>query len=242
MKHVQDQPEMARTTEATTRTMSLAHAERALAGVSDDWTEGLPTLRGAGVTLRELRVGDAATLLQVLTTEEVTRFISPPPTEVAGFERFIAWTHRERAAGDYACFGVVPDGCDAAIGLFQLRTIGPGFGTAEWGFALGSTFWGSGAFEHGARLILDFAFDTLGVRRLEARAAVQNGRGNGALRKLGACQEGILRGSLLIPGQELDQSLWSLLDEDWRRVRRATVDDSLTRKLDSWSEDDLQRQ
>ena len=57
------------------------------------------------------------------------------------------------------------------------------------------------------------------MRRLEARAAVQNGRGNGALRKLGAYQEGVLRGSLLIPGQQLDQAFWSILDEDWRRVR-----------------------
>ena len=206
-------------TESTTRAVSLAHAESARAGVSGDWTEGLPTIWGAGVTLRELRVSDAATLLRVLTTEEVTRFISPPPTDVDGFERFIAWTQRQRSAGDYACFGVVPDECELAIGLFQLRTIGPGFGTAEWGFAFGSSFWGSGAFENSAGLILDFAFDTLGVRRLEARAAVQNGRGNGALRKLGACQEGILRGALLMPGQQLDQALWSILDEDWRRVR-----------------------
>ena len=192
-----------------------------------DWTHGLPMLRGVGVTLRELRASDAATLRDVLTTEEVTRFISPPPDDVAGFERFIAWTHRERSAGDYACFGVVPDGCEAAIGLFQLRTIGPGFGTAEWGFALGSQFWGSGAFEQGGRLILDFAVDTLEVRRLEARAAVQNGRGSGALRKLGAVQEGVLEGSLFLQAGQLDQGMWSILDTDWRRVK--ALDASTTR-------------
>ena len=47
------------------------------------------------------------------------------------------------------------------------------------------------------RLVLTFAFDVVGVHRLEARAAVQNGRGNGALRKIGAVQEGILRKSFL---------------------------------------------
>ena len=41
-------------------------------------------------------------------------------------------------------------------------------------------------FMDGARMVVDFAVETLGVRRLEARAAVANGRGNGALRKLGA--------------------------------------------------------
>ena len=38
--------------------------------------------------------------------------------------------------------------------------------------------------------MLDFAFETVGVHRLEARSAVANGRGNGALRKMGAVQEG----------------------------------------------------
>ena len=58
----------------------------------------------------------------LLNTEEVTRFISPPPTTLAGFERFIEWTHRERAAGNYVCFGIVPDGYDQAVGLFQVRS------------------------------------------------------------------------------------------------------------------------
>ena len=59
----------------------------------------LPVLQGMGITLRELRVSDAKSLLALLTTEEVTRFISPPPTTVEGFERFISWAVREREAG-----------------------------------------------------------------------------------------------------------------------------------------------
>jgi len=70
------------------------------AAVSSDWREGLPTLHGEQVVLRELRGSDAASLFALLTTEEVSRFISPPPSTVEGFERFIAWTLRQRAAGD----------------------------------------------------------------------------------------------------------------------------------------------
>ena len=161
----------------------------------------LPVMAGSTFTLRELRTEDAPSLLAMLTTEEVSRFISPPPTTVEGFERFIAWTQRERMAGNYACFAIVPQGMTTAIGIFQVRSLEPGFGTAEWGFAMGSQFWGSGIFVEGARLILDFAFDVIGAQRLEARAAVANGRGNGALRKLGAVQEGLLRRSFLRNGQ-----------------------------------------
>ena len=74
--------------------------------VNSDWQRALPTLRGRQVVLRELRASDAASLFALLTTEEVSRFISPPPTTVEGFEKFIAWTHRQREAGTFACFAV----------------------------------------------------------------------------------------------------------------------------------------
>jgi ribosomal-protein-alanine N-acetyltransferase len=183
--------------------------------VRSDWRDGLPLLGGATVSLRELRASDAPSLFALLTTDEVSRFISPPPTTVDGFEKFIAWTLRQRSAGAYACFAVTIDATDTAIGIFQLRQLEPGFGTAEWGFALGSAYWGSGVFEEGAELLLGFAFKTVGVHRLEARAAVRNGRGNGALRKIGAVQEGLLRQSFLKDGEYLDQALWTILDEDW---------------------------
>ena len=187
--------------------------------VASDWRTGLPHLTGSSITLRELRMSDARSLLAMLTTEEVSRFISPPPTTVEGFERFIAWTHRQRAAGDYICFAVVPNGCEDAIGLFQVRSLEPTFSTAEWGFAIGSPFWGTGAFPDAARLVLDFAFQTVRVHRLEARACVRNSRGNGALKKIGAKQEGILRKSFQRNGEYLDQALWSILSEDWRHAK-----------------------
>jgi RimJ/RimL family protein N-acetyltransferase len=186
---------------------------------TSDWRQALPVLTGSMATLRELRLSDAPALLAMLSTEEVSRFISPPPTTVEGFERFIAWTHRERAAGNYACFAVVPHNMDTAIGIFQVRQLEPGFGTAEWGFALGSSFWGTGIFLDAAALVIDFSFEVVGTRRLEARAATANGRGNGALRKVGAVQEGVLRKSFLHDGEYLDQILWTILDDDWRRSR-----------------------
>jgi len=190
--------------------------------VSSDWREGLPTLHGEQVVLRELRGADAASLFALLTTEEVSRFISPPPSTVEGFERFIAWTLRQRAAGSYACFAVTLQGFDTAIGIFQIREIDPGFGTAEWGFAIGSPFWGTGVFQDGAELVLDFAFETLGAHRIEARAAVLNGRGNGALQKIGAVQECLLRKSFRRNEQDLDQVLYAILDADWRESRTMT--------------------
>lgn len=190
---------------------------------TSDWKQGLPVIAGSNFTLRELRLEDAPSLLAMLTTEEVSRFISPPPTTVEGFERFITWAQRERVAGNYICFAVVPTGCTAAVGIFQLRSMEPGFAMAEWGFAIGSEFWGTGVFAEGARLVVDFAIDVVGTERLEARAAVANGRGNGALRKIGAVQEGLLRRSFLRNGVHHDQVLWGIVAEDWRLQRLSQV-------------------
>jgi [ribosomal protein S5]-alanine N-acetyltransferase len=201
------------------RTSEESRTNRKTAVITSDWKAGLPVLAGSTFTLRELRVEDAPSLLAMLTTEEVSRFISPPPTTVAGFESFIVWAHRERAAGNYACLAVVPEGMTSAVGIFQVRSLEGGFGTAEWGFAIGSQYWGTGIFVEAARLVVDFAVDVIGTHRLEARAAVANGRGNGALRKVGAVQEGILRRSFVRHGVHHDQVLWGILSDDWRLQR-----------------------
>jgi RimJ/RimL family protein N-acetyltransferase len=191
--------------------------------VTSDWQRALPVLRGARVVLRELRASDAPSLFAMLSADEVARFISPPPTSVSGFEQFIAWTLRQRSAGTYVCFAVTVRGYDTAIGIFQMRQIDADFRTAEWGFAIGSAFWGTGVFRESADLMLDFAFETVGVYRLEARASVQNGRGNGALRKVGAVKEAILRKSFLRNGEQVDQVLYAILEDEWRAMTRPPI-------------------
>lgn len=188
---------------------------------SFDWHFGLPTLRGEKVTLRDVRKSDAEALLAMLTTEEVAEFVSPLPRTVEGFDSFISEVHNERLLGHSFCFGIVPDGYEDAIGLFQVRQLEPGFGSAEWGFAIGSPFWGTGVFLDGARAVIDFSFGVVGVHRLEARSIASNARGNAALRKVGALQEGILRRAFQRDGRYFDQILWSILKDDWRQTKTA---------------------
>jgi RimJ/RimL family protein N-acetyltransferase len=184
-----------------------------------EWSTSLPQLRGQLVSLRELAATDAIALHALLTTSAVDRLISPPPASADAFERFIATMRQSREAGTCACFGIVPAGAAAAVGLIQIRQLEPSFRTAEWGFALGSAYWGNGMFMEAATLALEFIFERIGVERLEARAALINGRGNGVLRKLGAVQELVLRRSFLSDGRYLDQALWTMLAIEWRESR-----------------------
>jgi [ribosomal protein S5]-alanine N-acetyltransferase len=203
MEHVSTVPEVCPAT--------LLRNDRDDASVTaSDWRTALPVLTAGHVTLRSLRVEDAPSLHAMLSTEEVSRFISPPPTTVEAYEQFIAWAHRQQAAGCYVCFAVVPAGMEVAVGIIQLRNLEDDFRLAEWGFAIGQVYWGTGLFAAGAKLVLEFAFETLPIERLEARCAVENGRGVGALRKMGASAERLLPSGLVIGPKHFDQILWTI--------------------------------
>jgi RimJ/RimL family protein N-acetyltransferase len=88
-------------------------------------------------------------------------------------------------------------------------------GTAEQTFALGSPFGGTGVSKEGAQLVITFAFETIGVGRLDARAAAKNGRGDDRLRRLSAVPRRILGKSF--PNSEyLDQIFSTILDDWWQ--------------------------
>ena len=153
-----------------------------------NWRLGLPTLSAQWVTLRELRESDAPALFAMLTTAEVAEFGSPLPRTLEGFSGFTRKVHDERLAGNSFCFAVVPDGYEDAMGFFQVAQLEPGFGSAQWGFAL-SPCWGTAVFQGAARAVAEFAFGVVGVHHLEARSIAANRRGNAALRKMGSMEE-----------------------------------------------------
>lgn len=178
---------------------------------SENWRTELPVFTTPRLTVREIRLSDAAALHRVARCPEVARFLWPAPAELDTFQRFIEWTWAERAAGRYVGFAIVPKGAISAAGLFELRQTQPGFFRAELGFFMDPAYWGTGLFSEAAQLVLDFAFRVVGIHRIEARATVDNIRSNRALHRLGAQQEGILRASFVCDGALVDQALWAFV-------------------------------
>jgi RimJ/RimL family protein N-acetyltransferase len=181
------------------------------------WTHDIPRLSGAVVAMREVVDADAPTLFELLSVPSVTEHLSAPPPSVEAFAGFIAWAHQQRASAKGVCFGMVPNGLDAAVGVIQLRALDPAWFAAEWGFAIAQSFWGTGVFEEAAHLVAGFAFNTLHVDRIEARAVAANARGNGALQKIGAAAEATLASSFRREHGYDEQLLWTLRAEDWRQ-------------------------
>jgi RimJ/RimL family protein N-acetyltransferase len=190
-----------------------------LAPASSDWQRGLPEVGDGTVTLRELAASDASSLVAHLNHAPVLRYIAPCPSTAAGFCRFIRWAHTQRRRGALACYGIVPAGETRAVGVIEVWPLERDFSTAEWGFALGESFWGRGLFVRSAQLALDVVFSRLGVYRLEARAVDINRRGNRVLEKLSATREGVLRGGFHDGAMVRDHVMWSILAPEWRTLR-----------------------
>ena len=179
------------------------------------WRSELPTLMGRTVTLREPVPQDLGRLVDLVSLGDASRFgIEEPVSEVA-VQELIERAARERANGTSVTFVIALSGTRTIVGVIQVRQLDPVFEAAEWECTIAPSSRGSGIFIEAARLAGSFAFGALGTHRLEARVLLQNGRGNGALRKLGAVQEGILRRSVRSAGEYFDQVLWSILKEDW---------------------------
>jgi RimJ/RimL family protein N-acetyltransferase len=181
----------------------------------DDWRTQLPTLVMRQVALREPVLSDLGPLVDLLSTGDATSFgIDEPNTEVAA-QQLIDRVARDRSAGVAFTYAITIAPTRAFVGLAQVRQLDAAFESAECECTIVPSSRGTGIFLEAARLVGSFAFATVGAHRLEARVLLQNGRGNGALRKLGAVQEGVLRRSVRRGGEYADQVLWSMLKEDW---------------------------
>src|SRR5688572_5901420 len=86
----------------------------------DGWTDQVPPLHGDLTTLREVATSDAYTLFTLFSDPAVTAYMAPPPPTLAKFAGFVEWSHQQRAQGHGVCFGVVPDGMTAAVGILQV--------------------------------------------------------------------------------------------------------------------------
>jgi RimJ/RimL family protein N-acetyltransferase len=205
-------------------TKAAATALPASAATPDlaNWREVLPALSGSTVMLREPVLADALPLLTALPEGGLAEILADPPAaSVSGLELFVERVQRSRRGGTLACWAVVPSGDDVPVGLIGLRALDHSASLVEGVAVLADEFRGTTLFQSAARLALAFAFERMGVHRIEFRVDVQNGRANGALRKLGALQEGVLRRARITGTEAHDQVLWAMLASDWQAPRHA---------------------
>jgi RimJ/RimL family protein N-acetyltransferase len=115
--------------------------------------------------------------------------------------------------GEVAMLAITLDGEDDFVGHTGLFLVQQMFGIAELGYILGPSARGKGLATRSARIVARWAFDDLGVERLEARTHPDNVPSHRVLERLGFTREGLERGSrrLVYGPERFDAYCWSLL-------------------------------
>lgn len=199
----------------TQPTAAAVAAPPAAPSTLTSWREQLPRLVRPGVTLREPVPADAVALFTALPSDAPAQvLVDPPPASLAGFETFVERVQAARRLGQVACWVIVPEESDVPVGIIGVRAMDPQASMVEGFAVLAQEFRGTPLFQTVGRMVLECLFGPMRVHRAEFRVDVRNGRANGALRKLGATQEGLLRRARRADGECLDQVLWAIVSTD----------------------------
>ena len=123
------------------------------------------------------------------------------------------------------CWAVTFNGQDKMIGKCILFQFDQKNHRAEIGYILNRDYWRQGLMQQALGAVINFAFDTLKLHRIEADVDTENAGSLGVLEKLGFKREGLFRERWFVYDEWQDSVMLSLLKQDWRSNR-----DSVTEK------------
>jgi RimJ/RimL family protein N-acetyltransferase len=140
-----------------------------------------------------------------------------------GMRNYVQSAVIARATGKEYPFIVFDKRTREYAGCTRFYDIQPQFATLQLGYTwYGNKFRGTGLNKHCKYLLLQFAFEGIGVERVEFRADASNARSIAAMKSIGCTAEGILRSHMpKSTGGRRDSIVLSILKEEWRqRVKR----------------------
>ena len=176
-----------------------------------------PPIESPRLRIRLVESSDIADLLQVNGDEEVTRFLPYAPwSSIADGEAWLARMNALSAAGTALQFAIIEKASGRAIGTLLLFRYDEASARAEIGYVMGRAQWGRGFTHEALGALLESAFGTVGLNRIEANVEPDNVASNKLLLKLGFVLEGRLRENWVTQGKPCDTNVYGLLRRDWR--------------------------
>lgn len=185
------------------------------------WGDRLPRLAGERVELRHLTAADAAAIFAVFGDPEVMQFWSSPPlADLDAARTLIASIDDLFRRRELFQWGVCRRGSDEVIGTCTLYHLEIDHRRGDIGFALGRASWGQGLASDAVATLIGFAFESLGLHRLEADADPDNVRSLRVMERQGFRREGYLRERWYHLGELRDGVFMGLLRHEWTGAGR----------------------
>lgn len=188
----------------------------------------MPTLQGNRILLREYRADDLSALRAWVNDRETVRYLSSRYWMPQSFADTSDFVDHAMHAGSNGAFFVIADTTDESyLGQIDLFSINWKLRSAEMAVVLGSeALRGRGTGAEAIGLLLEYAFLTLGLERVELEVASENHRAVRCYQKAGFVQEGIKRHAFLLDGEYADLTVMSVLSGEWRARRTLTEPDA----------------
>ena len=176
-----------------------------------------PTLHTTRLRLRPFTGADADALFALHSNARVLRYWDTPPwSEPARAEAFIAKCRQLEEEGSGARLAIERSSDGVFVGWCGLTSWNPDYRSASLGYCLGEAAWGHGYATEAAGALLQWAFDTLDLNRVQAEADTRNAASARVLEKLGFVHEGTLREDCIVNGDVSDSWVYGLLRREWR--------------------------
>ncbi len=173
--------------------------------------------RGKKVYLRPLEEGDLHRLYRWINDPEISIFLDQTfPLPLVYEAEFLKQAMTRPAFPRDIIFAICLNEDNRHIGVMGLHNIRYDHGTAGTGSFIGEKdLWGQGYGFDAKMILLDFAFNTLRLRKICAGAKAFNQRSLGFNAKCGYYTEGLRRGQFLVNGEFVDEVITAVTPAQW---------------------------
>ncbi|AIY18609.1 GNAT family N-acetyltransferase [Pimelobacter simplex] len=177
-----------------------------------------PTLETERLRLRPFTEADTDDLFALQSDAYVLRYWDYPPwTDRSAATQFLARCAEMAEEGSGVRVVLERRDDRAFVGWCTVSGWNPDFRSARTGYCLPRAAWGRGYATEAARALLDWAFATLDLNRVQAGVDTRSPASARVLEKLGFVREGTLREDCVVDGVVSDSWVYGLL----RRERQA---------------------
>ncbi|ATP40953.1 GNAT family N-acetyltransferase [Solibacillus sp. R5-41] len=165
--------------------------------------------------LRRMEVSDSYSLFKIWSDPDVTKFMNISSfTHEAQAKEIIELFDDLAQANEAIRFSMIERNSNELIGTCGFNSIDFENAKTEIGYDLAKAYWGMGYAPEGISALLNYAFETLKLNRIEAKVEPANVNSIKVLEKLNFTFEGTLRQYEKSKGNFIDIKMYSLLKTD----------------------------
>lgn len=180
----------------------------------------LPSLDTPRLLLRPMKMSDCQDLFAYSRDPEVARHVlwdaHQSISETRAYLRYILRQYRN---GEPSSYAIVLKSTGQVVGTIGFMWVSAENRSTEVGYSLSRACWNQGLMTEALRALLDMAFQTLGMHRVEAQHETDNPASGRVMIKAGMQYEGTLRGRLFNKGRFVDVAVYAMLRSDWHPSR-----------------------